>query len=182
MAGNTARKPPVLTWFGADSANTLQIDCSPALLTWNAAAGRSYDVLSATNAAGTFQLRAAVIPTNSTGQWLETNAIPAQQFYRVRVGTSVHSVCNEKDPVSAAFRVLLIWPALSWLLQKPKRKTRWCGTGNRTGLMLTSNPGTCATSSNTWPPPPAGRSFSILARFTRSRSNSKTCPAAKPFI
>ena len=36
---------------GADSAIALQITAPPALLTWNAAAGRSYDVLSATDTA-----------------------------------------------------------------------------------------------------------------------------------
>ena len=57
----------------------------PPLLLWAAAAGRSYDILSATNAAGTFQLRATIIPTNSIAQWLETNATSPKQFYRVRV-------------------------------------------------------------------------------------------------
>lgn len=70
---------------GLDSSISLQITAPPALLTWNAAAGRSYDVLSATNAAATFQARATVIPTNSTGQWPETNNNPVKQFYRVRV-------------------------------------------------------------------------------------------------
>lgn len=68
-----------------DSPISLQITAPPIFLTWNAAAGRSYDVLSATNAAATFQPRATVIPTDSIGRWPETNNSPAQQFYRVRV-------------------------------------------------------------------------------------------------
>jgi hypothetical protein len=42
-------------------------------------------VLSATNLTDTFQPRGTVTPTNSTGQWLETNMIPSKQFYRVQV-------------------------------------------------------------------------------------------------
>jgi uncharacterized protein (TIGR03790 family) len=70
---------------GLNSPILLEITAPPVLLSWNAAGGRSYDILSGTNAAGTYQTRATVIPTNSTGQWPETNNSPAQQFYRIRV-------------------------------------------------------------------------------------------------
>ncbi len=70
---------------GLDSPFLLELTAPPPLLIWGAAAGRSYDILSATNVAGTFQLRATVAPTNSPAQWLETNANTMKQFYRVRV-------------------------------------------------------------------------------------------------
>src|SRR5262249_29728197 len=45
----------------------------PALLSWPATAGRSYDILSSTNVTGVMNLRASVMPSNSTGLWTETN-------------------------------------------------------------------------------------------------------------
>jgi uncharacterized protein (TIGR03790 family) len=74
-----------LRFVGLGSPFPLQINAPPAMLVWPASAGRSYDILSALNAGDSFQLRASVVPTNSLGQWTETNANPAQQFYRVRV-------------------------------------------------------------------------------------------------
>jgi len=53
-------------------------------LTWPAAAGRPYQILSATEASNTFTPRAAVTPTNSTGSWSETNNISPQRYYRVK--------------------------------------------------------------------------------------------------
>ncbi len=53
-------------------------------LTWPASAGRPYQVLSATNLDHTFVPYAAVIPTNSTGLWTETNNNAPQRFYRVK--------------------------------------------------------------------------------------------------
>ena len=70
---------------GLTTPITLQINSPPPLLSWNGAAGRSYDVLSTTNLNTVYHMRTTVIPTNSTGFWLETNTVPAQQFYRVRV-------------------------------------------------------------------------------------------------
>ncbi len=53
-------------------------------LIWPATAGRRYEVLSATNPAGSFVLRDSVLPTNSPGQWAETNHSAGEQYYRVR--------------------------------------------------------------------------------------------------
>lgn len=57
---------------------------SPPLLTWPATAGRHYQVLSAVEATNTFTPRAAVTPTNSTGQWLETDNASPRRLYRVK--------------------------------------------------------------------------------------------------
>jgi hypothetical protein len=64
---------------------SLTLTNPPPVITWPAVAGRSYDVLSATNITDTFQLRATLTPTNSSVTWIETNITPPQQFYRVRV-------------------------------------------------------------------------------------------------
>jgi hypothetical protein len=53
-------------------------------LTWPATAGRSYQILSATNVTETFTVRDALTPTNSTGLWSETNNSTAERFYRVK--------------------------------------------------------------------------------------------------
>jgi hypothetical protein len=63
----------------------LQITGHPPQLTWPATAGRSYSVLSTTTLLSPFQFRTTVVPTNSLGQWTETNSTPAQQFYRISV-------------------------------------------------------------------------------------------------
>jgi len=62
----------------------LSITAPPPTLTWPATAGRSYDVLSASNLANPLQINASVVPTNSVGQWTDTNAGALQRFYRVR--------------------------------------------------------------------------------------------------
>jgi uncharacterized protein (TIGR03790 family) len=68
---------------GSDAPFTVTITTPPPSLAWPAAAGRSYDVLSAASVTGSYQLSATVVPTNSAAQW--TDAIPAtQRFYRVR--------------------------------------------------------------------------------------------------
>jgi hypothetical protein len=56
----------------------------PPTLAWPATAGRLYQVLNTTNITGTFQLRAAVTPSNSPGLWIDTITGAPQQFYRVR--------------------------------------------------------------------------------------------------
>jgi uncharacterized protein (TIGR03790 family) len=70
---------------GMDSPFTIQIATPPTMLVWPAAAGRRYNILSATNATDTFQVRDTITPSNSLGQWTETNPGPAQLFYQVRV-------------------------------------------------------------------------------------------------
>jgi hypothetical protein len=69
--------------IGADVPFSVSIT-SPPKLSWPATAGRSYDILSQTNLTNTFQLRATVTPSNSLGQWSETDLSSPQRFYRVR--------------------------------------------------------------------------------------------------
>jgi uncharacterized protein (TIGR03790 family) len=69
---------------GPEPPFPLTLRAPPPLLSWPATAGRGYEILSATSLAGSFQVRASVAPTNSFGQWLETNFGAAQRFYRVR--------------------------------------------------------------------------------------------------
>jgi uncharacterized protein (TIGR03790 family) len=70
--------------IGRDSPFSLSISSSPVNLTWPATAGRSYDILSQTNLTNSFQVRSSVTPTNSLGQWTETNVSARERFYRVR--------------------------------------------------------------------------------------------------
>lgn len=76
---------PNQSLLGVDYPFPLQISTPSPMLVWPTTAGRSYNILSTTNLLQPFQLRATVIPTNSLGQWKETNNAPAQQFYRVSV-------------------------------------------------------------------------------------------------
>ncbi len=69
---------------GQEVPFTLSILEPPLRLTWPATAGRPYEVLSATNVTNSFLLRDTITPSNSTAIWLETNAAPGQQYYRVR--------------------------------------------------------------------------------------------------
>ncbi len=177
------RKTTCINVVGADSAITLQITAPPALLTWNAAAGRSYDVLSATNAAVAFLVRATVIPTNSTGQWLETNATTCATILS-RQGYTLGMVFVMRKIRQEAFRVLLLW--LVFFLVAPKLSGEdslvWHREQNRVDadieswdLRNLSNHVAAATT--------AGWVFlDPGAAFIRSRSNLKTCPAVKPFI
>lgn len=69
---------------GADAPFTVTaLDATPTL-TWPAAAGRSYSILSATTVTDLYTLRDGVVPTNSYGVWSETNQTAGQRFYRVR--------------------------------------------------------------------------------------------------
>jgi hypothetical protein len=51
-------------------------------LGWPAIAGRRYEIHSTTNVANAFTLRDAVVPTNSSGLWTETNSSAPYRFYR----------------------------------------------------------------------------------------------------
>jgi uncharacterized protein (TIGR03790 family) len=73
-----------LRLIGPDAPFRLAVAAPPPTLTWPATAGRQYDVLSATNVDGNFQVRDSVIPSNSAGIWMETNNLAPQRFYRVR--------------------------------------------------------------------------------------------------
>jgi hypothetical protein len=68
---------------GAESPFNVSVLGPAPTLTWPASAGRSYQVWSTTDATGTFILRAAVTPTNSSGLWSETDHAAPQRFYRV---------------------------------------------------------------------------------------------------
>jgi uncharacterized protein (TIGR03790 family) len=68
---------------GAEPPFGLTMTAPPPTITWPATAGRLYQVLNATNITDTFQLRAAITPSNSPGQWMETITGAPQQFYRV---------------------------------------------------------------------------------------------------
>jgi hypothetical protein len=68
---------------GTEPPFGLTMTAPPPTIAWPATAGRLYQVLNATNITGTFQLRAAVTPSNSPGLWIETITGAPQQFYRV---------------------------------------------------------------------------------------------------
>jgi uncharacterized protein (TIGR03790 family) len=51
-------------------------------LAWSATAGRRYEIHSSTNVAAPFTLHDAVVPTNSSAIWVETNPPPPRRFYR----------------------------------------------------------------------------------------------------
>jgi uncharacterized protein (TIGR03790 family) len=70
---------------GQDAPFPLQIGSPPPILAWPATPGRSYDILTYTNIAGIFQIRATVVATNNLVQWVETNSAAPQLFYRIRV-------------------------------------------------------------------------------------------------
>ena len=69
--------------IGPEPPFAISAATSPLRLLWPATAGRSYDLLTATNLLGTFNVLATVIPSNSAATWIETNLSP-QMFYRVR--------------------------------------------------------------------------------------------------
>jgi uncharacterized protein (TIGR03790 family) len=69
---------------GADSPFPVFLAAPPPKLTWPAAAGRSYDILSTTNPANALQPSATVTPSNSAAQWTDTNTAAPRRIYRVR--------------------------------------------------------------------------------------------------
>jgi uncharacterized protein (TIGR03790 family) len=69
---------------GSEPPFGLTLTAPPPVIGWPATAGRLYEVLSATNITGTFQLRGSVTPSNSPGLWIDTITGAPQQFYRVR--------------------------------------------------------------------------------------------------
>ena len=70
---------------GAEAPFPVTILSPPPTLFWPATAGRSYDVLSVTDLTLPFQLFDTVVPSNSAGQWTDTNAPARQRFYQIRV-------------------------------------------------------------------------------------------------
>lgn len=71
---------------GADFVEAFQLSARgvPPALSWPALAGRTYEVLSTTNPAATFQVRASFTATNSLATWSEPSPGETAQFYRVR--------------------------------------------------------------------------------------------------
>ena len=70
--------------LGDEPPFALAIAGSAPTVSWPATAGRRYEVLSTTNATDAFLLRDAIVPTNSPGQWSETNNSAPNRLYRVR--------------------------------------------------------------------------------------------------
>lgn len=71
---------------GIDAPFPVTVTAPPPMLSWPAAAGRSYDILGCSPLfSNIFAVRATVIATNSLAQWLETRPRLSPQFYRVRV-------------------------------------------------------------------------------------------------
>ena len=69
---------------GRDAPFRVSLTAPPPRLAWPATAGRSYDILTATDVTSAFQPAATVIPSNSAAQWTDTNPAATQRFYRVR--------------------------------------------------------------------------------------------------
>lgn len=63
---------------------SVSISAWPPTLTWPATAGRSYDVLSATNVSGPFEIQATVVPSLGSALWSPPSLAPADQFYYIR--------------------------------------------------------------------------------------------------
>lgn len=70
--------------IGAEPPFSISLEAPSVTLSWPATAGRSYDLLTATDITGPFQPIATLIPSNSVAQWTDTNPPPVLQFYRVR--------------------------------------------------------------------------------------------------
>jgi hypothetical protein len=69
---------------GADSPFPVSLAAPPPKLSWPAAAGRSYDILSTTNPANALEPSATVTPSNSAAHWTDTNPAAPRRIYRVR--------------------------------------------------------------------------------------------------
>lgn len=74
-----------LRLIGPEPPFALSIRGPAPTLAWPATAGRRYEVLSTTNLADSFQFRDALTPSNSIGQWSETNNSASPRLYRVQV-------------------------------------------------------------------------------------------------
>jgi hypothetical protein len=69
---------------GAETPFSLSVLDEVPTLSWPAAAGRRYEVMSTTNLTAAFLLRDVLTPSNSAAQWSETNHASQQRLYRVR--------------------------------------------------------------------------------------------------
>ncbi len=70
--------------LSSDAPFAVSIATPPTTLTWPATPGRVYEILSATNTAGLFQLRDSITASNTIGAWVETKTHAPQRFYRLR--------------------------------------------------------------------------------------------------
>ena len=70
--------------ISSDPPFSVSLKTPPPALSWPATAGRSYDILTATNLSNAFLVNASLIPSNSSGQWTDTNPPAPKRFYRVR--------------------------------------------------------------------------------------------------
>jgi uncharacterized protein (TIGR03790 family) len=74
------------TWIrliGPEPPFAISAGGPPLTLSWPCTAGRSYDVLMATNILGPFQIAATLTPSNSAAAWVDTNAPAVERFFRV---------------------------------------------------------------------------------------------------
>lgn len=67
-----------------DAPFRLSIAYPPPTLSWPATAGRTYDILSATNPRSPFQFIAVLTASNSPAQWVDTNRPAHQKYYHVQ--------------------------------------------------------------------------------------------------
>ena len=70
---------------GTDAPFWLRGAGRPPTLSWPAAAGRRYDILSADDVSNPFGTAATVVPTNSVGTWTDPDPASSARYYRVRV-------------------------------------------------------------------------------------------------
>ena len=69
--------------LGPEPVFAIALQAPPAALSWPATAGRSYDILTSTNLTNAFQANASLTPSNSSGQWADTNGPAPRRFYRI---------------------------------------------------------------------------------------------------
>jgi uncharacterized protein (TIGR03790 family) len=75
------------TWIrliGPEPPIAVSVNYPPVTLSWSATAGRSYNMMEATNLQGPFQAAATVTPSNSMGVWVDTNASGPARFYYIK--------------------------------------------------------------------------------------------------
>lgn len=75
------------TWIniiGPEPPISISVKNPPLTLSWSATAGRSYEVLAATNVIGPYHVAAMVTPSNSMGIWVNTNTAGPAQFYQLQ--------------------------------------------------------------------------------------------------
>jgi uncharacterized protein (TIGR03790 family) len=88
VTGSTgAQYRTATTWIrliGPEPPIAISVHYPPVTLSWSSTAGRSYEVMRATNLLGPFQIAATLTPSNSTGVWVDTNASGPARFYYIK--------------------------------------------------------------------------------------------------